>query len=386
MIEYLIIGGGPASYFAIKAIRDQDPTGQIILISDEPTPLYYRAALTRALTQELKFQELNMASGQGMAKLDFKTVHDMARTIDLDNNKVITLTGYKIHFDKLLLATGSTAKMPNISERHLRGVFTLRSLRGALDIGGRLGRQTTALIVGGGVLGMDAAKAVMSTGAKTTLLVRENHVGKPMLDATSARVVENAINDSDVDLILGDEAEEIIGDGDQVLEVHTKKKKNIPCEVCIFCIGTAPNIELVRKTDIELGKGILVDPEMKTNIKNVYAAGDVCEAIDFFSGKRFLTRHWATAAMQGWVAGKNMAGEQVAYSDICKGFSNSGMFFDIPYQALGDYQGIKDGSKVEEINPDEKRFRRIITNDGKITGALLLGQSNICELADLGRK
>lgn len=373
MPKYLIVGGGPASFFAIKAIRKRDSSAEILLVGDEPKPLYFRAALSGLLTQQLDEKDLDLSGSNALEKYDVKFVHDMARSLDTERKVLTTLTGYSFDYDKMLIATGASPKIPVIEGRRLKGVHTLRSIQSALEIGRNLNRKSPIVIIGAGVLGLEVAYAAASVGATPVVICRQDHVGFPMLDKKSSVPVLNSLIKIDVKLILSDELDELIGDGEKLVEVRTKKGELFLADQCVICTGVAPNVGLAHGTTLYYPGGFRVDEMMRTAKKDVFAAGDCCEFDDPVTGERAHIGHWRYAALQGEAAGANMAGENIKIQS--NPFFNAGTFFDLPYFACGNYKAKGDGRKIQVVKNTNDVFIGLVFNDDVIEGALSVGES-----------
>jgi nitrite reductase (NADH) large subunit len=368
--KYLIIGAGVASFRAVQAIREQDPVGQIVVVSDDTDVFYYRAALPRLLRKSVRPEQLRIATNENIKALNFKVIYDMARSIEFEPRILRTLTGHSVTFEKVLLATGASPFVPVMKGRKLDGVFTFRTMGGAKSISERLGPETNAVICGGGVLGLETAFAARAAGAKTTLLVKEEHVGFPILDKELAASIEKALAAAEVDVRFGEQAVEFIG-GKKLTDVYTSKDNAIAAEVSIVCLGVTPNVEFAKRAGLRVNEGILVDNSMHADIAGVYAAGDVCQPWGVQNGRLWRNQHWEHAAIQGFIAGINMAGGEAQYQP--GPFFNSGSLFGIPYSLYGAFDLKGKGIDVHDLSDKPGVIHRAIFHGQRLLGAAVIG-------------
>lgn len=382
MADYLIIGSGISAASAIRAIRELDATGSIVVITDDPDRFYFRSALPRYLLQEVADRQLVMLHPEDLKNMGVEVIHDMARSIDFLTRVVTTMTGRTTSFGKLLIATGSSPTLSYCEGRNLSGVFTFRSLANARELGRRMQRGAKCVIIGAGVLGLDAAWCAAACGVSVTLLHQQNRIGHPVLDDKAAAFVLKAVKKAGVKVVPDDEVESFYGVDDRLLEVRTKGKKNLPCDFAVVCTGTVPNLELLRRTDVEITNAVIVNRRMATNLEEVYAAGDVCAISRKDQGPPLKTRHWFQAALQGRTAGYNMAGRDTVYMPGT--FFDSGLFFNVPYSLYGFYNASGNNYTAVDVSTDDSVIRRLVFKEKKLIGAIILGeQRNYPHLMDL---
>ena len=278
--------------------------------------------------------------------------------------------GRIFEYDKLLIATGATAQMPRFFGRNLNGVKTVRNLADAHFISANLGRDINIAVVGGGPLSIAMARCATLYGAVVTLILRENHLGFPLIDQKGAKVVEKNLKKIGVKILYRQEVVECFGDNGKLIELRTSENQVLPCTLCIVCTGVAPNLELAYRTGIESDLGIWVNERLQTSAPDIYAAGDVARLRTPPAGREAVSRHWADAAAMGWTAGLNMAGNETVYAP--GPFCNIGKLADTPYALYGQYLGTGQGEESVNFKKDGG-YQRLVFEKDVLVGAMIIG-------------
>ncbi len=320
-MRYLIVGMGAAGVSAAETIRATDPKGSITLVGEEAEGYYSRPGLAYVLTREIPVGQLPPFSEQDFERLKIKRVHGRAVKIDAQNQRVTLERGTQIVYDRLLIATGAKARRASVPGADLEGVIKLDEIADTRHILKLCRRARAAVVVGGGITALEIVEGLCAQGIETHYFLRRDRYWGSVLDETESRIVEHQLKEEGVHIHYRTELAEIIGKRGgifgrgamRIANVRTKAGQTIKCELVGIAIGVIPRTTLVDGTDIVKDRGILVDEYMQTNIPNIYAAGDVAQAYDPFSGKAVLDILWGTAQNQGRVAGLNMAGQRTAY-------------------------------------------------------------------------
>lgn len=313
--RYVIVGSGAAGIAAAEAIRSQDPAGQIVLISEEKQGYYSRPGLAYYLTGEIPerglfpFSEADFRA-LGVRRLCARVtgIRPGAHEIALDNHQTI---GY----DRLLIATGSTAELTSVPGSRLKGVVKLDNLDDAQQILKSCQRHRKAVVVGGGITALEIVEGLVARKVATTYFLRGERYWSNVLDETESRIVEHRLKEHGVQIYTHTELAEILGRGGQVAGVRTKDGRTLPCDLVAIAIGVRPRKELAQEAGLACRRGILVNPQLQTSEADIFAAGDVAEVYDLFTQRHTLTTLWGPARMQGHCAGLNMAGLQTVYKN-----------------------------------------------------------------------
>jgi len=377
MTRYVIIGGSAGAVGAVEAIREVDPTGDIIVINEEPNPIYSRPMIAHYLSGEAKpekmlfptkdFWERNKAQlylGKRAVKLDF-----LQRTVELEGSE-------RINFDKLLIATGGKPFIPKMEGTTRKGVYNFTTIFDAQRIEEAIGNAHKAVVIGGGLIGVSATEALAKRGLKVTIIELKDWILNLILDQEAAKIVETAMQKHGISIITGRTVQRIFGrkeNDDAVGAVILDNGTTIECDVVIVAVGVVPRTELATQTDLKVNRGILVDRFMQTNVPNVYACGDVAEAYDFIHKTNRVLALWPVARIGGRVAGYNMAGQKCEYLG---GTAMSALnYFGVPIISAGLTTLDKAEGYETLILHDQEAgvYRKIVLKDGKIVGVTLVG-------------
>jgi NAD(P)H-nitrite reductase large subunit len=370
-MRYVIIGGSAAGISAVEAIRSVDRTSPIELFSSEGTPFYSRVLLSYyiagAITkEELHFRPLEFFSEHGV------TAH-LGQRVEkvLPGSKSIRTGDGKEHpFDKLLIATGSSPKILDIPGKDKKGVIVMRYIEHAQEIVNRLEEIKTVSVLGGGLIGLRTGYALSLRGVKVKIIVKSSHVLSQMLDKESAEMIQGGMREHGIDIRTGRDAVEIVGK-DSVEGVMLDNGERINCQLVVIGKGVRPNVDFLSSTPIKVNEGILADETMRTNLPDVYVAGDVAETYDISTGTIGLNAIWPCAFEQGRVAGLNMAGKRAKYEGSFR--MNSLDFYGLPVISMGVTR--PDGNGFQQVQRKTKdTYRKLVLKDGRMIGAILVGQ------------
>ena len=377
MAKYVIIGGSAGGIGAVEAIREVDPIGTLTVISDEPVPQYSRPMISEYVSKEATVDTMKYRDDQFWRNNNVQTLTGRtANKIDFTKKQVTLDGGDKIDYEKLLIATGGKPFVPRMEGGEKDGVFTFTELSSAKDIEDKLEHSKSAVVIGGGLIGVSAAEALVKRGIKVTLVELKDNILNLTLDKTASDIAEKVLTEAGVTVITGQTVQRILGRKDNeaaVGGVVMTDGKKIPCDLVVVAIGVIPRTELAKETDLKLNRGIVVDRFMRTNIAEVYACGDVAEAHDFLLNENRLLPLWPLAHMGGRVAGYNMAGKQVEYEGGT--VMRSLKYFDLPIIAVGNVnpEELDDYEVLVELKPEKTVYKKILLKDGAIVGFIFLG-------------
>lgn len=313
MVRHVIIGGGPAGIAAAEAIRGEDARAELRLVCDDPYGYYSRPGLAFYLTGEIPDEMLFSFGEQDMRNLGMRIIHTRATRIDAPARLVELQDGSKIGYDRLLIATGALAASIKTPGSELVGVVKLDCLEDAKRILKLACKARAAVVIGGGITALEIVEGLRARGVKTHYLLRGDRFWSNVLDETESKIVEHRLLEEGVRLHYHSEVDQILGKNGRVAGVRTKDGSQIPCDMVAVAIGIRPRIELAVKSGIEVERGILVNEYMETSAPGVYAAGDVAQVYDPFTGNSVVDSLWGPAREQGSTAGMNMSGNRIPY-------------------------------------------------------------------------
>lgn len=374
-MKIIIIGNSAAGTAAVEAIRKYDRKSSVIQLADEPHPLYSRCLITYYLAgtidekgllyRPLDFhQKTNVSLSQGKRVMEVDPKRQQLRCDDASS----------YDYDKLLIATGGSPKIPANIPKNIEGVFALRTIAQAEAIKRKIHQLKNAVILGGGLIGMRAAQALNSCGLKVTVIVRSSHILSQMIDSEGAQVVKKRLLESGIAILEKTDVSEVLSKDNKLAAVKTDKGQTLNCELLIVAKGVKPNTELIQNSGILKREGIITDPYLQTNCENIFAAGDVAEAFDLASGDYATNALWTCAVQQGRVAGLNIIEKRVPYSGTLG--MNSLNLFNLPLISFG-ITSPKDESKYKiliDMRPERGIYKKIIIGNNCIKGLILIGK------------
>ena len=374
MKQFIIIGNSAAGIACIEAIRQKDKESKILVISNEDYPAYSRCLISYYLAGEIKEEKLIYRMQDFYQKNNLELLlNKKVERVDPKKNRVILEDKTSLNYDSLLIATGASPKFPQLPGIKKRNVFGFRTVKDAKEIDGQIPVAHTACVLGGGLIGLKCAYALKKRKLDVKVIVKSKQILSQMLDAAAANIVQKRLEENGLEVLLGVDAAEIIGNGD-IKAIKLDSGKAIGCSVVVVGKGVKPNIDLIQDTSIEVNEGIRVNDYLQTNIPNIYAAGDVCESFDLTLNAQAVNALWPVAIEQGKFAGFNMVGENLKY-DGSMGM-NSIEFFGLPVVSLGIYK-IKEENGFKEIidsDPKSNCYKKLILKDNRLLGTILVGE------------
>ena len=374
-MNILIIGNSAASTAAIEAIRKYDRKSSIIQISDETYPLYSRCLTSYYISGKVDNKTILYRHTDFHKEMQVD-LHNGVRVMEVDqlNQKIICENQETYNYDKLLISTGSSPKIPGNIQKGIDGIFQLRTIENALAIKSYLSGLKNAVILGGGLIGMRIAEALSMCGLKVTVIIRSNRVLSQMIDLEAARIIQKELEENNIKVQTQTDITEIISRNKRIVAVKTDKGQNMNCELLVVAKGVSANTGLIDNTDISKRWGIITDENMRTNHKNVFAAGDVAETYDIVTEEYTINALWTCAVQQGLVAGHNMIEQPKAYNGSLG--MNSLNFFNISLISYG-INSPKDESEYKILvdrRPDQNNYKKIVVKDKLIKGIILVGK------------
>ncbi|MBC2397531.1 FAD-dependent oxidoreductase [Clostridium tetanomorphum] len=361
--NFLIIGNGAAGFYAADAIRMRNKDCNIKIISSESYTSYYRPSLSDYLSND------NLDDNFYLAKKEWYEDNNIDLLLnttvkDIDpSNKSITLSNNStLVYDKLIIANGSHNFIPLIPGNNKKGIFSLKDLKDANNIKGYIKKCKNAVVIGGGLLGLEAAGELKKLGLNVTVVEFFKRLLPRQLDEKGAKILKECVDNSGVNVILDDSLSEIIGDS-HIKSIKLKSGNIIDTDILLFSVGIRANKELADQCGIKTDKAIVVNEKMETNIKDIYACGDVAE----FNGRNY--GNWSAAVKMGKIAGANAVGENEVFKDFTSAiiFNSMGakMF------SCGDY-----GNSDEQLcyeNSEKGFYKKLFFKNNMLIGAMMLG-------------
>lgn len=315
-LNIVIIGNSAAGVAAARTVRRILPGASITIIGEEGVTPYYRCRIPELLAGTADFTQIAFQPGELSPLEGVKKVAGKAAAIIPDRRLVVLTDGEELPYDRLLVATGASPVLPDLPGRELSGIFSLRSHDDARAAAGALENADSAVVLGGGLVGLKAAHALKKRGLdRVTVVVKSPHLMVKQMDNESADLLEKAFSAIGVECIFEtDAAAFLAGPGDsRVGTVLLENGREIPAQTVVTGKGVRPRAELVEQAGGQFGRGIVVDEFLKTTLPDVYAAGDCIEVTDSLTGRKAPSGLWPLACEQGRYAAMNMLGQKQPY-------------------------------------------------------------------------
>ncbi len=382
--KYIIIGAGIAGLSAAKAIRESDKTGSIDMFTSERNLPYSRPMLTKA--PFISFNPENWTIYKEEWFEDNRIVLHVGETVDKVDveTKGVTTSKDTYSYDKLIIATGAESFVPPFSGRDKKGVFTIRRAEDIINIKKSYKTDTKAVVIGGGVIGLEAAVELARYGASVTVLESMPYLMMRQIDNEISDIICQKLRN--IDIHTGIQIQSIDGDG-QAESVTLADGRVFPCDLVIAACGVRAAVSALPDS-IKIQRAITIDDRCRTSVTDVYAAGDCAE----YNGINYAL--WSQAMAQGETAGKNAAGEDT----VLKSYDTSLVMNspELSLFALGDmgknpdlkyevnYLTSADFRSSFFVNPAQGQFfEKQYIVDGKLVGAAIVGNlSRMQELKD----
>lgn len=369
----IIIGNGMASHRLIEALvrHPRRPTC-ITVIGEEPVPAYNRILLSPLLagelaTDALTFRDQAWYAEQGITLLlDEKVV-----TIDRDNCRITTESDRCLDYDHLVIATGSRPTIPNVSGIELAGVHSFRDLKDATALEAIAQRGGNAVVIGGGLLGLEAAEGLRKRGSdiKVSVLHRSERLMNRQLDETAARLLENTLSQRGLHIETNASLAALDDNGHgQVQAVRLADGRRLPAESVIVAAGITPNIALGQQAGLSCERAIVVDAHLTTSDPTISALGECCQFKQHTYG--LVEPIWRQVdVLAAVLCGEASDGYQEAPTATKLKVSGVALF------AFGPTEAAPDHEVLHYRDPENGDYRRLLLRNGRMEGAILYGDT-----------
>ncbi|AWV96926.1 NAD(P)/FAD-dependent oxidoreductase [Arcticibacterium luteifluviistationis] len=329
-----IIGNGISGITAARHIRKLSDH-KISVISSETEHFYSRTALMYIYMGHMKYEHTKGYEDWFWEKNRIDLVFNHVSSIDFKSKKLtFSNDSESLTYDKLIIATGSAPNKFGWPGQDLNGVQGLYSMQDLEKLEELSPKIEHAVIVGGGLIGLELAEMLKSRNKEVTMLVRESSFWNGVLPAAESEMLNEHIKEHHIDLRLNAELSEIKDDGaGNASAVVLKSEETLDCQLVGLTVGVHANVSFLKETDLEIDRGILVNEYLETNIKDVYSIGDCCQHRNPPVGRRPTEQIWYTGKIMGETLAKTICSEPTKYEPGV--FYNSAKFLDIEYQTYG---------------------------------------------------
>ena len=325
-VPYVIIGGGLAGVAAADTIRRRDKTARLMLICAEAHPPYDRVPLSKGyLLGDIERDQVFLRPERFYERNKIELVLGQAVTaLELTTRQVTLADGRQIGFEKLLLATGGRPRRLPIPGAELEGIYYLRNLEDSDAIRAALQAARRAVVIGGGFIGCEVATGLAHLGLTTTVVELTPGVLSLALDAETSGFIESFLRQQGITVLTNTAAAHFVGEQGRVRAVVTNSGATLEADLVTVGVGIAPNTELAAAAGLPVDNGVLVNEYLEA-APGVYAAGDIARYHSPPLGRQLRVEHYDVALQHGRVAGANMTGGQLSYTELPYFFSHMGL-------------------------------------------------------------
>ncbi|BDU51224.1 NAD(P)/FAD-dependent oxidoreductase [Haliovirga abyssi] len=369
MKKIIIIGNGIAGISAAETIRKKNKDYEIKLLSKENYNTYYRPTILRyVLEKEFKnkfyvkdekwYKDNNVLN---FTNTEVKKINKKDKNIELDNGEILK-------YDKLILATGSSSFIPPIKNKDIKNVHTLRTLDDVKNLKEDMLNSKKAVVIGGGVLGLEAAWGMKKFGLDVSIIEVASRIMPRQLDGKGSEILKAAIEKENIKTYIGDFIKEILG-YEKVTGVKLDNGTIIDTDIVVISAGVRPNIELAKDAGLNTNRGIVVNGYMQTSDKDILAAGDCAE----HNGK--IAGIWIVGMKQGKIAGENIFEENIEYKEESQAINFSGINTKIYSigKVLDDSEPDCEYKRYE--NREKNEYKNLYFEDDRVVGGIFVGDT-----------
>jgi NAD(P)H-nitrite reductase large subunit len=370
--RHLIIGGGTAGMNAMRTIREEErePSEITLVTAERP---YSRMVLPYYLDKTIAESHVFTATAAQLAQWKVKThIGRRATGLDVKLNTCTLDDATRIEYDDCLIATGSSAVRAPVPGADLPGVHSFWTLDEARGVIGGIRRGTHVVMVGAGFISFTILNSILSLGAKLSIVELAPRILPRMVDAVGAELVESWLKAHGVTVRTNVKLT-------RIEEAKGKKRlkfsagPEIMCDTVIMATGIRTNLEWLKGAGVNINQGIVVDERLRSNVPNVYAAGDVAEGRDLISGQAAVHAIEPTAQEHGRIVGANMAGKSVSYKGSL--IINIVEVCHLDAASFGAWDDAK-AEEISSLKKDRNAYRKLLFTGDRLTGAIIIGRSN----------
>jgi len=368
----VVVGAGVAGVTAAEELRRVLPDTELLLVGAEPYDFYNRMAITRLVSESASIDSLylNRRDWAESRRVDFRR-GVQATEIDRQNREVATADGERLEYDKVIIATGARPFVPALEGFGADGSFVLRTIDDAVQLQQyiRRTRCRTAVIVGAGLLGLEAAYNIAQLDVRVLVLDRGRWPLRRQLDEQAGALVWEMLQDLGIELLAQTEAQRVHAE-DRVTGVELLDGTTLDAELCLVTAGIIPNAQLAKAAGLDVGVGITVDGGMRTSDPDIFAVGDVAE----HDGRPFGL--WPASVEQAQVAAANVAGAEVVFTHVASPARLKVPGIDL--LSIGAVDAERGESRTVVVSAyGTRNYRKLILEHGRLTGAIILGSPEL---------
>lgn len=375
-MKHIILGNGPAGVVAAETLRRAAPADDIMLVGYEDAPPYSRMAIPYLLEGNIEESGTYLRKAAGhFAALRITLRQGRVVAVDCEKQTILFADGHFEPYDRLLIATGSHPVRPPIPGIDLAEVQTCWTLEDARAIAALAQPGSRVLQLGAGFIGCIIMEALVKRGVQLTVVEMGDRMVPRMMTPQAGGMIKRWVEKQGVRVVTKAGVERIEKGANAPLTVTLTTGDLLDCDLLIVAAGVAPNVAFLEGTPVHVAKGILVDSGMQTSVPGIYAAGDVAEAPDLFSGRHLVAAIQPNAADQARIAALNMAGGLGESAARMNGVLAINVLdsMGLISSSFGEWQGVAGGDGVEQADEVNGRYISLQFAGDVLVGATAIG-------------
>lgn len=364
----VVIGSGPVGVRFVQELLRLNPDREVVIYGDEPYEPYNRVRLTQMLAGHSTWAEIFNALRLPEQQNLIKRYNCPVTSIDPHTQSITDCMGQVQHYTSLVLATGSSPHVPSIPGVNLAGVYTLRNISDAQGLAARRVRTRKTLVIGGGLLGLEAARALQRSHTEVSIIQHGTRLMPAQLDETGGEMIHHHATSLGIDVILNDSVSEILGER-LVSGVRLRSGRELEFDTVVLATGITPNTELARMAGLAIGRGIRVDDQLRTSDPSIYAVGECTEHRGQIYGLVAPGLEQASVAATTITGGKAEYLGSIAAANL--------KVVGEPVFSIGTVTEHKISNldrEVEYRNSDDSCYRKLVIHRGRLIGAIAIGK------------
>ncbi len=368
--KHVIIGCGTAALAALKQMRKVNTNDEIKLVTMEPHLPYSPTSLPYLISGKIKETEISMVTDDFLDRMKAVLVRSKrVESVDAQKQEVVYGSQEREHYDSLLVATGSEPLLPSIPGLNSEHVLQLRTLDHARELMTRMKGSKTAIILGAGLIGMHVAECLAGHGLRVQVVEMLPHILPAYFDEDASCMIQEILEKHGVSFFTGRRATQASWKG-RTAELLLENGERLQADLLLVATGVRARTDFLQGSGVKINGGIHVDGEMRTNVANIFAAGDVASAKGFLTGERGLNPILPNAAEQGKIAGSAMVGEKKEYEGWLP--MNTFTFFGHRAVSVGKATPVKGDEVIVEKDDRTHTYKKLVHRDGRLLGAAFL--------------
>jgi NADPH-dependent 2,4-dienoyl-CoA reductase/sulfur reductase-like enzyme len=371
-MKHIILGNGPAGVVAAETLRRVAPADDILLVGNEDEPPYSRMAIPYLLEGNIDEAGTYLRKTAGhFASLRIEQRRGRVVAVNTEKQTILFEDGHFESYDRLLIATGSHPVRPPIPGIDLPEAQTCWTLEDARAIAARAQPGSRVLQLGAGFIGCIIMEALVKRGVHLTVVEMGDRMVPRMMTPEAGGMIKRWVEKQGVNVVTKAGVDRIEKGQNSPLTVTLTTGDQLECDLLIVAAGVAPNVAFLEGTAVHVAKGILVDATMQTSVPGIYAAGDVAEAPDLFSGRHLVSAIQPNAVDQARIAALNMAGQPTEMKGVLaiNVLDSMGMISS----SFGEWQGVEGGDGVERADEANGRYISLQFQGEVLVGATSVG-------------